>query len=78
MVAGRPITVDDLLTFRAGYGFPSDFSLPAIAALFEHEECAQSRWMTDRMLPAGSLNHAMSGPPPRKMPFPSVSAGVPA
>jgi CubicO group peptidase (beta-lactamase class C family) len=32
--AARPITVVDLLTFRAGYGFPSDFSLPAIGALF--------------------------------------------
>src|SRR4029077_11785437 len=24
----------DLLTFRAGYGFPSDFSLPAVGLLF--------------------------------------------
>ena len=32
--ATRPITVVDLLTFRAGYGFPSDFSLPAIGPLF--------------------------------------------
>ncbi len=32
--ASRPITVLDLLTFRAGYGFPSDFSLPAVAPLF--------------------------------------------
>jgi len=32
--AGRPITVADLLTFRAGYGFASDFSLPAIQLLF--------------------------------------------
>ncbi|MFC4531466.1 serine hydrolase domain-containing protein [Sphaerisporangium dianthi] len=32
--AARPITVEDLLTFRAGYGFPSDFSLPAVAPLF--------------------------------------------
>ncbi len=32
--AVRPITVLDLLTFRAGYGFPSDFSLPAVAPLF--------------------------------------------
>ncbi|MEU0934475.1 serine hydrolase domain-containing protein [Embleya sp. NPDC005971] len=30
----RPITVFDLLTFRAGYGFPSDFSLPAVGPLF--------------------------------------------
>ena len=28
--AVRPITVSDLLTSRAGYGFPSDFSLPAV------------------------------------------------
>lgn len=34
--AARPITVVDLLTFRAGYGFPSDFSLPAVAPLL-HE-----------------------------------------
>jgi CubicO group peptidase (beta-lactamase class C family) len=32
--AARPITVVDLLTFRAGYGFPSDLSLPAIELLF--------------------------------------------
>ena len=31
--AVRPITVVDLLTFRAGYGFPSDFSLPAVRLL---------------------------------------------
>jgi CubicO group peptidase (beta-lactamase class C family) len=30
----RPITVADLLTFRAGYGFPSDFSLPVVGLLF--------------------------------------------
>jgi len=32
--AARPITVADLLTFRAGYGFGSDFSLPAAELLF--------------------------------------------
>jgi CubicO group peptidase (beta-lactamase class C family) len=32
--AARPITVMDLLTFTAGYGFPSDFSLPAVGPLF--------------------------------------------
>ncbi|MFD9457784.1 serine hydrolase domain-containing protein [Streptomyces sp. NPDC059985] len=32
--AVRPITVEDLLSFRAGYGFPSDFSLPAVGPLF--------------------------------------------
>jgi CubicO group peptidase (beta-lactamase class C family) len=31
----RPITVEDLLTFRAGWGFPSDFSLPAVVELCE-------------------------------------------
>ena len=31
--AARPITVEDLLTFRAGWGFPSDFSLPAVGLL---------------------------------------------
>src|SRR5437868_10747610 len=33
--ATRPITVDDLLTFRAGWGFSSDFSLPAVVELFQ-------------------------------------------
>jgi len=32
--AVRPITVADLLTSRAGWGFPSDFSLPAVQSLF--------------------------------------------
>ena len=32
--ARRAITVLDLLTSRAGYGFPSDFSLPAVEQLF--------------------------------------------
>jgi CubicO group peptidase (beta-lactamase class C family) len=32
--AVRPITVADLLTSRAGYGFASDFSLPAVGLLF--------------------------------------------
>ncbi len=33
--AARPITVEDLLTFRAGWGFPSDFSTPAASELFQ-------------------------------------------
>ena len=33
--ATRSITVFDLLTSRAGYGFPSDFTLPAVQPLFE-------------------------------------------
>jgi CubicO group peptidase (beta-lactamase class C family) len=32
--AQRPITLADLLTFRAGYGFGSDFSAPAVGLLF--------------------------------------------
>ncbi len=33
--AARPLTVEDLLTFRAGWGFPSDFALPAVLELFQ-------------------------------------------
>src|SRR5437764_1263443 len=33
--AQRAVTVEDLLTFRAGWGFPSDFSLPAVLELFQ-------------------------------------------
>jgi len=33
--AARPITVEDVLSFRAGWGFPADFSLPAVVELFE-------------------------------------------
>ncbi len=32
--AARPITVADLQTFRAGYGFPEDFTMPAVGLLF--------------------------------------------
>ena len=34
MPAVRPITVEHLLTFRAGWGFPTDFGLPAVQPLF--------------------------------------------
>ena len=37
----------------------------------------QSSSITDRMFPAGSVNQAISGPSPRKMPFSSVSRSVP-
>jgi CubicO group peptidase (beta-lactamase class C family) len=33
--ATRPISVEDLLTFRAGWGFASDFSLPAVVELLQ-------------------------------------------
>lgn len=32
--AARPITVEDLLSSRTGWGFPADFSLPAVRSLF--------------------------------------------
>ncbi|MGC0334322.1 CubicO group peptidase (beta-lactamase class C family) [Streptomyces sp. SAI-170] len=32
--AARPITVEDLLSSRTGWGFPDDFSLPAVQSLF--------------------------------------------
>ena len=35
VAVARPITVEDVLSFRAGWGFPSDFSLPAVAELFQ-------------------------------------------
>ena len=35
VAVARPIMVEDVLTFRAGWGFPSDFSLPAVVELFE-------------------------------------------
>ncbi len=41
--AERPITVADLLDFRAGYGFPSDFSLPAVQPLFSELHQAPPR-----------------------------------
>jgi CubicO group peptidase (beta-lactamase class C family) len=34
VAAERPITVEDLLTNRSGWGFPSDFTLPAAQLLF--------------------------------------------
>jgi CubicO group peptidase (beta-lactamase class C family) len=45
--AARPITVADLLTFRAGYGFPDDFSLPAVQLLFS--ELAQGAPQPERV-----------------------------
>lgn len=32
--AARPITVEDLLSSRTGWGFPADFTLPAVRSLF--------------------------------------------
>jgi CubicO group peptidase (beta-lactamase class C family) len=52
--AARPITVEDLLSSRAGWGFPSDFTLPAVVPLFEevqrdgrdpHAYAEPERWL---------------------------------
>ncbi|MGX9889845.1 serine hydrolase domain-containing protein [Streptomyces sp. NPDC002276] len=34
VAAERPVTVEDLLSFRTGWGLPSDFALPAARSLF--------------------------------------------
>lgn len=41
--AARLVTVADLMTFRAGWGFPSDFTLPAVAPLFAELKQGPSR-----------------------------------
>jgi len=41
--AARPITVFNLLSSRAGYGFPSAFTLPAVQRLFRCRGTAGSR-----------------------------------
>jgi CubicO group peptidase (beta-lactamase class C family) len=40
--AARPITVEDLLSSRTGWGFPSDFSLPAVRSLFTVQKDGRS------------------------------------
>ncbi|MFF3938070.1 serine hydrolase domain-containing protein [Streptomyces phaeofaciens] len=53
--AARPITVEDLLSSRPGWGFPADFSLPAVQALFgvqkdgraPHAYPDPDTWLTD-------------------------------
>src|SRR3954452_14435861 len=50
VAAARPITVEDLLTFRAGWGFPSDFSLPAVVELFQKLPVFGSREAPDEWL----------------------------
>ncbi|MFB6814033.1 serine hydrolase domain-containing protein [Streptomyces sp. NPDC056347] len=41
--ANRAVTVADVLASRAGYGFPADFSLPAVQALFGELKQGQLR-----------------------------------
>ncbi|WP_062649428.1 serine hydrolase domain-containing protein [Streptomyces maremycinicus] len=53
--AARPITVEDLLSSRPGWGFPADFSLPAVQALFGVQKDGRApqaypdpdTWLTD-------------------------------
>ncbi|MEU9175662.1 serine hydrolase domain-containing protein [Streptomyces sp. NPDC048550] len=59
--AGRPITVFDLLTFRAGYGFPSDFSLPAVGLLVS--ELKQGPPQPQRIAGPDAWMKALSGIP---------------
>ncbi|MET7619777.1 serine hydrolase domain-containing protein [Streptomyces sp. NPDC005408] len=56
--AAGPITVFDLLTSRAGYGFPSDFSLPVIRALFS--ELLQGPPQPQRVVPPDEWMEALS------------------
>ena len=49
--AARPITVEDLLAFRAGWGFPADFSLPAVAELFHQLPVFGAKEGPDEWLP---------------------------
>jgi len=48
--AARPITVEDVLTSRAGWGFPSDFTLPAVAELFQRLPVLGARLSSDEWL----------------------------
>jgi CubicO group peptidase (beta-lactamase class C family) len=59
--AARAITVVDLLTFRAGYGFPSDFSLPAVGLLFS--ELKQGPPQPQLVAPPDEWMAALSGIP---------------
>ncbi|WP_406009053.1 beta-lactamase family protein [Streptomyces sp. NBC_00637] len=51
----RPITVEDLLSSRPGWGFPADFTLPAVGALFGVQKDGRApqaypdpdTWLTD-------------------------------
>jgi CubicO group peptidase (beta-lactamase class C family) len=52
VLAARPITVEDLLTFRAGWGFPSDFSLPAVLELVRKVPPFENRMTPDEWVSA--------------------------
>jgi CubicO group peptidase (beta-lactamase class C family) len=46
----RAITVEDILTFRAGWGFPSDFSLPVVGELLRRLPPLGARLTSDAWL----------------------------
>jgi CubicO group peptidase (beta-lactamase class C family) len=58
--ATRPITVFDLLSSRAGYGFGSDFTLPAVQALFAVQKDGRE---PDSFLPPDEWVAALAGIP---------------
>ena len=58
--AARPITVFDLLSSRAGYGFASDFTLPAVQALFAVQKDGRE---PDSFLPPDEWVAALAGIP---------------
>ncbi|WP_427917932.1 serine hydrolase domain-containing protein [Streptomyces sp. cg40] len=43
--ADRPVTVEDLLSFRAGWGFPDDFSPPAVQALLAFQQDGRAPYL---------------------------------
>ncbi|MFJ3894274.1 MULTISPECIES: serine hydrolase domain-containing protein [unclassified Streptomyces] len=43
--AERPVTVEDLLSFRAGWGFPDDFFLPAVQALLSFQQDGRAPYL---------------------------------
>ncbi len=55
------------------------FAFASRPAGARHPACGRGAhaWITDSTFPAGSVNQAISGPPFRKIPASSVSAGVP-
>src|SRR5207237_2773538 len=59
-----------------GYDVESPgFILPTLVLAHQHSRLDNSAYFsssTDKILPAGSLNHAINGPPPRNTPFSSV------
>ena len=48
--AARAITVEEVLSSRAGWGFPSDFALPAVVELFQKVPVFGSRATVDEWL----------------------------